>query len=199
MRIFLAGASGTIGRALVPTLIEHGHTVTGTTRSEAKEEALRTLGAEPVVVDVYDAAALRDAVVRSQPDLVMHQLTDLPDDIADLPRSAAANARIRDEGTANLIRAAEAAGADRFLAQSIAWIPQAAPRSRERHESQVLAYGGVILRYGQFYGPGTYFEVNPPDHPRIEVGDAARRTVDHLAAPSGIFEIVEEAAGLGSS
>jgi len=194
MRIFLAGASGAIGRQLVPLLIADGHQVAGTTRSESKVGMLRELGAEPVVVDVYDAAALRDAVVAFAPDLVIHQLTDLPDDPAEVPSFQAANARIRDEGTANLIAAAKAAGAERFLAQSIAFIPGAGPESRERHERQVLDHGGVVLRYGMFYGPGTYHETGKPDErsPWIEVSAAAHRTLDHLEAPSGVVELVEE-------
>ena len=154
---------------------------------------MRGLGAEPVVIDVYDAAGLREAVDVFGPDLVLHQLTDLPDDATDIPEHAEGNARIRDEGTANLIAAASAAGAARFVAQSIAWIPAAGAESRERHESQVLAYPhtGIVLRYGQFYGPGTYYENEPPAPPRIEITEAARLTLPALAAPSGIIELVE--------
>jgi nucleoside-diphosphate-sugar epimerase len=191
VRIFLAGASGVIGRRLTPLLVEAGHTVAGTTRSAGKAELMRRLGAEPVVVDAYDAEPLREAVVAFAPDLVMHQLTDLPDDASEIRDRAAGNARIRDEGTANLIAAARAAGGKRFLAQSIAWIPAGGPESRQRHESQVLDFDGVVLRYGQFYGPGTYYEKDPPDPPRIEVGEAARRTLDVLDSPSGIVTIVE--------
>lgn len=193
MRIFLAGASGVIGTRVVPLLVGAGHEVAGTTRSAAKAELVRGLGAEPVVVDVYDAPALREAVVAFAPDLVMHQLTDLPDDAAEIAARAAANARIRDEGTANLVAAAQAAGAERFLAQSIAWVPAAGADSRERHESQVLAYDGIgiVLRYGQLYGPGTYYEGAPPDPPRIEIDAAACRTASSLEAPGGILEIVE--------
>jgi nucleoside-diphosphate-sugar epimerase len=194
MRVFLAGASGVIGRQLVPLLVADGHLVAGTTRSESKLTMLRRLGAEPVAVDVYDAAALRDAVVAFGPDLVIHQLTDLPDDPAEVPEFGAANARMRDEGTANLIGAAKAAGAERFLAQSIAFIPGGGPESREQHERQVLEISGVVLRYGMFYGPGTYHEDGKPEDgsPRIAVGEAARRTLDHLEAPSGVVELVED-------
>jgi nucleoside-diphosphate-sugar epimerase len=194
MRIFLAGASGAIGRQLVPMLVADGHEVAGTTRSESKLELLRELGAEPVVVDVYEAEALRDAVVSFAPEMVMHQLTDLPDDPAEVANFGAANARMRDEGTANLIAAAQAAGASRFLAQSIAFIPGSGPESRERHERQVLAIGGVVLRYGMFYGPGTYHEDDKPEDgsPRISVVEAARRTLDYLEAPSGVVELVED-------
>ncbi len=193
MRIFLAGASGVIGRKLTPMLIEAGHQVAGTTRSQEKAEAVRELGAEPVVIDVYDAAALRDAVVDFAPEIVIYQLTDLPDDAAEIASRASANARIRTEGTANLIDAAQAAGAGRFLAQSIAWTPAAGNESREALEAQVLAYDGVgvVLRYGQLYGPGTYYESEPPDPPRIEIGAAACRTASLLDAPSGIVEIID--------
>jgi nucleoside-diphosphate-sugar epimerase len=191
VRIFLAGASGVIGARLTPLLVEAGHTVAGTTRSEGKVELVRELGAEPVVVDAYDAEALREAVVAFAPEMVMHQLTDLPDDADEIPEHAEGNARIRDEGTANLIAAARAAGAERFLAQSIAWIPAGGAEARERLESQVLDFGGVVLRYGQFYGPDTYYEGDPPEPPRIEIGEAARRTLEVLDAPSGMVTIVE--------
>ncbi len=193
MRIFLAGAGGVIGARLTPLLARAGHEVAGTTRSAEKAELVRGLGAEPVVVDVYDADALHDAVIAFAPDLVMHQLTDLPDDAAEIPARAAGNARIREEGTANLIAAARAAGAGRFLAQSIAWVPVGGGASRERHESQVLAYEGtgVVLRYGQFYGPGTYYEDAPPDPPRIEIAAAACRTASLLDDSGGIIEIVD--------
>jgi nucleoside-diphosphate-sugar epimerase len=193
MRIFLAGASGVIGRSLTPLLVEGGHVVAGTTRSAEKAEMVRELGAAPVVIDIYDAEALRAAVVEFAPDLVMYQLTDLPDDAADIPARAAGNARIREEGTANLIAAAGAAGAERFLAQSIAWTPAAGNESREALEAQTLAYDGVgvVLRYGQLYGPGTYYETEQPDPPRIKIGAAAVRTVQLLEAPSGTFEITE--------
>ncbi len=191
MRVFLAGATGVIGIRLVPLLVAAGHEVAGMTRSEAKAGTLRELGAEPLVVDVYEAGGLRDAVAGFEPDLVMHQLTDLPDDAAELAKGTAANARIRTEGTANLTAAARAADSPRFLAQSIAWTPPGAGTSVAAHEQQVLAAGGLVVRYGQFYGPGTYFETAPPDPPRIEIEAAARRTLDFLDAPSGVVEVVE--------
>jgi nucleoside-diphosphate-sugar epimerase len=194
MRIFLAGASGVIGRQLTPLLVEAGHTVAGTTRSERKAELVRGLGAEPVVVDVYEAGALRDAICDFAPDMVMHQLTDLPDDASKIPECRESNARMREEGTANLVHAARAAGATRFLAQSIAWDldPEYAGRLEE-HERLTLGFHGVgvILRYGQFYGPGTYYEEEPPEPPAIEIGEAARRTMKCLDAPTGVVTIAE--------
>lgn len=191
MRIFLAGASGVLGVRLVSLLVTKGHVVAGMTRSPGKVESLRVLGAEPLVCDVYDAAALREAVTAFRPELVMHQLTDLPDDEASLANAAEANARIRREGTRNLLAATEGAGVRRFLAQSVAWeLTGAGAAAREELERAVLGFGGIVLRYGRFYGSGTY-HAEPPDPPRIQIDEAARRTAALLAAPSGIVEIVE--------
>lgn len=195
MRIFLAGASGAIGRQLVPLLAAEGHEVAGTTRRQEKAGALRELGAEPVVVDVYDASALIEAVAAFEPDLVMHQLTDLPPDPSEIPAKGPDNARIRTEGTRNLLAAAEAAeGQPRFLAQSIAWrLPGDAHRSIDEHEAMVLDAGGVVLRYGRFYGPGTYHpeEGDLPEPPAVHVAEAARRTVEALNAEPGVYEVTD--------
>jgi nucleoside-diphosphate-sugar epimerase len=192
VRIFVAGASGVIGARLVPLLVRAGHQVAGMTRSPDKAEALRTLGAVPVVCDVYDAARLTDAVVAFRPELVMHQLTDLPDDAARIGDYMAANARIRSEGTLNLIAAARAASADRLLAQSIAWTPPGDTGSTRAHEEMVLEAGGVVLRYGRLYGPGTYHVDVLPEHPRVHVDAAAARTLDVLDAPTGIITIADD-------
>lgn len=192
MRVFLAGASGAIGRQLVPLLVADGHEVAGTTRSAGKVEVLRELGAEPVVLDVYDAERLREAVAGFGPELVMHQLTDLPADPAQISEKAADNARVRTEGTRNLIAAAKAAEAPRFLAQSIAWdLPGEGGAAVEEHERIVLDAGGVVARYGRFYGPGTYHEEDRPEPPYVHVAEAARRTVKLLEAPSGVVEITD--------
>ena len=193
MRVFLAGASGVIGVRLIPLLVRDGHEVAGMTRSPGKAAALRELGAEPVVCDVFDAGALAQAVVAFGPELVMHQLTDLPDQAGQIPEFAARNNRIRTEGTRNLLAAAAQAGATRFLAQSIAWTPPAGGEAVAEHERLVLAAGGVVIRYGIFYGPGTYSgsdRVPPP--PRIQVDEAARRTVALLTAPSGVVVVTED-------
>lgn len=193
MRIFLAGATGVIGIRLVELLVEEGHHVAGMTRSAANEERLARLGAEPVVCDVYDAEALRVAVVGFRPELVMHQLTDLPDDIRELTRAAGANARIRREGTANLLAAAAAAGAARLVVQSVAWpLEGDGAAAVEEMERTVLGAGGVIVRYGRFYGPGTFGGDEPPPEPRVHLDTAARRTLPALtAAPGSILTVVE--------
>jgi len=193
MRIFLAGATGVIGVRLVPLLVGAGHSVVGMTRTPEKADRLRELGAEPVVCDVFDAEALREAVVAAAPELVMHQLTDLPDEAGLIPEFVSRNNRIRTEGTRNLIAAAQAAGASRLLAQSIAWKPPSGGEAVEEHERLVLDAGGVVLRYGMFYGPGTYGgEERLPPPPRIHVDEAARRTVELLEAEKGVVVVTEE-------
>jgi nucleoside-diphosphate-sugar epimerase len=191
VRIFIAGASGVIGVRLVPLLIGAGHEVAGMTRSTAKADSLRTLGAEPVICDVFDAPGLERVVAEFTPETVIHQLTDLPDDVTQIAEYAPRNNRMRTEGTRNLIAAAQGAGATRFLAQSIAWTPPAGGEAVAEHERLVLEARGVVIRYGIFYGPGTYGGDTPPPPPRIHVDAAARATVDLLDAPSGVVKVVE--------
>jgi len=193
MRIFVAGATGVIGIRLVPLLLAGGHTVAGMTRSPQGRERLAALGAEAVVCDVFDRVALTEAVTGFRPDAVVHQLTDLPDRADQLPEYAARNDRIRTEGTRNLIAAARAAHAPHLLAQSIAWTPAARGDVIAAHERQVLDAGGVVVRYGQLYGPGTYYEGELPPHPRIGVDDAARRTIPLIAAPTGTHVLADPA------
>lgn len=192
MRVFLAGATGRIGIRLVPLLVADGHQVAGMTRSATKTGVLRDLGATPVVCDVFDAAAVRDAVTSFATEAVMDQLTDLPDDAAELRVAGGANARIRRDGTRNLLDAAAAAGASRFVAQSVAWTLQGdAGQAVADLERMVLAVDGVVVRYGQFYGPGTYYEDELPPPPRIHIDDAAARTVPTLAMPSTTLTVVD--------
>ena len=162
------------------------------TRAAEKAADLRTLGGEPVVCDVFDADRLTEAVARFQPEAVMHQLTDLPDRVEELDAYAAANDRIRSEGTRNLIAAAQAAGVAHFVAQSIAWRSGGLrDEAVDLHERLVVEIGGVVARYGRLYGPDTYYEGTPPPHPRIQVDDAVRATPPLLEAPAGIVSIVE--------
>jgi len=192
VRIFLAGATGVIGVRLVRLLLAAGHEVAGMTRSSEKASLLEELGAEPVVCDVFDAGALLEAVTASRPGMVMHQLTDLPDDRAGIGETTAANTRIRREGTSNLLAAARAARAPQFIAQSVAWqLSGDGGAAIAHHEGQVLASRGVVIRYGRFYGPGTYFERELPEHPRVHIDEAARRTVAALGSESGILTIAD--------
>jgi nucleoside-diphosphate-sugar epimerase len=191
VRIFVAGASGVIGVRLVPLLIADGHTVAGMTRSADKAGLLRELGAEPVVCDVFDPDGLTAAVRAFGPEVIFHQLTDLPNAAADIGTFA-----IRGEGTRNLRAAAAAAGAARVIAQSISWEQPGEGRGAATagHERAVLAAGGVVVRYGQLYGPGTYYEGEPPRPPRIHVDDAARLTLPSLSVPAGVTIVVDDRA-----
>lgn len=217
MKLFVAGASGVIGRRLCTLLLEEGWSVTGTTRSPENVPLLRELGVEPVVVDVFDEEALLQAVTAAQPDVAIHQLTDLPPGLDPTLMAAARvrTARIREIGTRNLIAAAIASGARRMIAQSIAFAYAPGPMPYEENaplhvdapdhlgltalavaslEQQVLdaPLEGIILRYGKLYGPGTGF-----DHPvgggplHVDAAaDAARRAVTR-GAP-GIYNVAED-------
>ena len=193
MRIFLAGATGVIGSRLVGLLVAAGHEVAGMTRSPDRAGDLRDRGAMPVVCDVYDAGALAGAVDAFSPDLVMHQLTDLPDHLADISAYGERNLRIRLEGTRNLLTAAASAGVERFIAQSIAWrLPPNRAAGITAFEDQVLRAGGVIVRYGQFYGPDTFYPDAPPPPPRVHIDEAARATAALLDTPGpGVVEVLD--------
>jgi nucleoside-diphosphate-sugar epimerase len=180
MHVFIAGAAGAVGRTLIPMLIAAGHTVTGTTRSDAKAGALRALGARAVVMDGLDRTSVLDAVTGAEPDAIVHEMTALSGDLdfRNIDRTFAVTNRLRTEGTEHLLAAADAAGVQRVVAQSFAGWPYARtgapvkteadpldpdpPRGiRETHaairrlEDLVTGAGGVVLRYGGFYGPGT--------------------------------------------
>jgi uncharacterized protein YbjT (DUF2867 family) len=190
--VFVAGATGVIGRRLVPLLIDAGHDVAGMTRSPDKLELLRRLGALPVVCDVFDRDALRDAVTDFGPDAVVGELTDLPDDPNELASFRQRNDRMRREGMRNLLDAARTAKAPRFLAESIAWrLPGEHGEVVADMERRVLDAGGVVLRYGRLYGPDTFYESELPDQPRVHVDAAARRTAALLDAESGVVTIVD--------
>jgi nucleoside-diphosphate-sugar epimerase len=223
-RIFIAGAGGAVGRPLCRLLIEDGWQVWGTTRSAERASALRALDVEPVLVDVFDAKRLLDVVIAVHPDVVIHQLTDLPPglDPSKMQEAAARNARIRDEGTRNLVAAAVAAGAGRLIAQSIAFAyapgpqphledaplnvdapgrPGTSARAARSLEQQVLAapLHGIVLRYGRFHGPGTGFEDAPEGGPvHVEAAaDAARRAVTR--GTQGIYNIAEQDGTVSSN
>jgi nucleoside-diphosphate-sugar epimerase len=194
MRVYVAGATGVIGRHLVPLLVGAGHTVGAMTRSAANAGKLASIGAQPIVCDVFDRPALLGAVRSFAPDVVLHELTDLPDDLADLPKDSLLNARIRVEGTRNLIDAMRDVAQAKIVAQSVAWDmrPGAEADAVNSLEQAVLAVNGVVLRYGFLYGPGTYFEAERPPAPRVHIDTAASRTVQALDAPSGVLTIVDD-------
>jgi len=237
MKVFVAGASGVIGRPLVRQLVAAGHEVTGTTRREKRAEEIRAAGGTAVVCDVFDAAALGAAVKTAAPEVVINQLTSLPQKY--VPRKAsfyAATDRVRSEGGGNLLAAARAAGARRFLTQSICflyapegdWVKDEEARTFDDapghfrtaveamtgHERETLDAEGIeslVLRYGQFYGPDTYYardghlgrEVRRRRFPIVGAGtgtfsflsvdDAAGATVAALdGGPPGIYNVCDD-------
>jgi nucleoside-diphosphate-sugar epimerase len=212
MRVFLAGATGVIGRRLLPRLLEAGHDVTAMTRREDRAAGLREAGAVPAVCDVFDAEELRAAVERAAPEVVLHELTDLPPaiDPRKMEEQAAGNDRIRTEGTRNLVAAAVAAGARRVVAQSIAFAypPTGEGLKREQdplwdeapwpwkrsidalHELEDMVVrtegiDGMALRYGFFYGPGSSYA--PGGFFEREV---RRRRFPVVGRGSGVFSFI---------
>jgi nucleoside-diphosphate-sugar epimerase len=216
VRIFLAGASGAIGRRLAPLLLENGWRVFGSTRSVDKAAGLKKAGVEPVVVDVFDADALRNHLFEIRPEVVIHQLTDLPHALEASKMTAALvrNARLRDVGTRNLVAAAQYAGARRLIAQSISFIygegtkphretdpllPVTHPVYGETVqgvlslERQVIEapLDGLVLRCGLLYGPGTGFDA--PIAPGSVHVDAAAKAAELAVTRGkpGIYNVTE--------
>jgi 2-alkyl-3-oxoalkanoate reductase len=211
MKVFVAGASGAIGRPLVPRLVAAGHEVTGTTRSERSAEAIQAAGASAAIVDALDANALREAVERAAPEVVVHELTALPERFNPRKRDLYdATNMVRREGTRNLLDAARAAGARRFVCQSIAFAYAPATQPQVMDEEAPLNLSapppfsegmrviaemeravlhadldGLVLRYGWFYGPGTYY---------CEGGsmasDVRKRRFPVVGSGSGLFSFI---------
>ena len=189
-RIFIAGATGVLGRRLVALLAERGYQVTGMTRTESKRPMLEKLGATPVVADALDASAVGRAISEAEPDVVVHQLTDLAHlrSMRNYEKSFAGNARMRSEGTDILLSASRAAGVRRFVAQCYAGYlfargvqpalsegdpldpaplqPFRKAVAADRHLEQAVTGAGwtdgIVLRYGAYYGPGTSMSLEPP-------------------------------------
>jgi len=224
VKIFLAGASGVIGRLLVPLLCKAGHSVVGTTRAPGKVAAIRALGAEPVVVDAFDAPALARAVVAAAPHVVIHQLTDLPSAPGTPGYEAGLerNVRLRIDGTRNLVAAAKKAGVKRLIAQSIAFVyapgqaarlesdplDLAATGARKRAVEGVAALEqatltmpeGIVLRYGYLYGPGTWFEKEARAKPALFVDAAAQAALLALTkGKPGVYNIAEDDGAVSSN
>ncbi|HLE79047.1 MAG TPA: NAD(P)-dependent oxidoreductase [Candidatus Limnocylindrales bacterium] len=224
-RIFLAGASGAIGRPLTSMLVAAGYEVTGTARSQAGVARITAAGARAAIVDVFDVADLMAAMAASRPEVVIHEVTDLStkpgESLTDdhLER----NARVREVGTRNLVGASLAVGARRLVAQSIAWLYLPGPEPHTEEETIMPAdpatmnrtrqavidlermvtgdqrFEGVVLRYGRLYGPGTWRDA-PDVPPTVHVHDAARAAVlavEH--GEPGIYNIANECAQISNA
>ncbi|WP_062212752.1 SDR family oxidoreductase [Demequina oxidasica] len=192
MRVFVAGATGVIGARMLPLLVAAGHDVVGMTRSASKTAQIEAAGASAVTCDVFDAAALNGILAAVTPDVVVHQVTDLPDSHAVLPLKVPALNRARRTGTDHLVQAAQAANVPHFLAQSVAFhLPGIAQRAVDHLEEATLGIGGVAVRYGLFYGPGTWYDTAPKGDKVVHADEAARRTVELLDSPSGIVEVLD--------
>lgn len=213
MKVFVAGASGAIGRPLVRQLVAAGHEVTGMTRREERAAEIAAAGAAAIVCDVFDVAALEAAVREASPETVVHLLTALPPrlDYKAKEDPLAPTNRVRGEGTANLIAAAKAAGARRVVAESVAFFyaPEgdwakgeeaplfldapgffggaaAALADLERQVTGAEGIEGLVLRYGWLYGPGTYF-----DREGSQTEDALKRRLPLVGKGDGTFSFVQ--------
>jgi nucleoside-diphosphate-sugar epimerase len=216
--IFVAGASGAIGKRLCQILVKNGWSVVGTTRRTEKTSILEEIGVTPLIVDVFDKKLLTDAIQEIQPKVVIHQLTDLPLglDPEKMEEALIRNAHLREIGTRNLVAAATQAGVTRMIAQSIAFVYEPGP-TPYMEESPLLnfedpAYGmtskavaslerqvleapfeGIVLRYGLLYGPGTGFDEAVPDFPPVHVDAAAKAAslaIDH--GTPGTYNVTED-------
>jgi len=215
MKVFVAGATGAIGKQLVPMLVERGHEVTGMTRTPAKADLIRSLGARPVVADALDREAVSQAVAEAQPEAVIHQLTaiDAGSMSRSLDKAFTLTNRLRTEGTDHLLAAARAVGARRFIAQSFAGWPfertggpvkteedplQASPPKSVAQTLGAIRYveetvtgadgiEGLALRYGGLYGPGTSLGLNP-DGEQIEM--IRKRRFPVVGDGAGIWSLV---------
>ena len=212
MRVFHAGAAGVIGRRLVPRLVEAGHAVTGTTRAPERVAAIRSAGAEAVVCDVLDAEATRAAVTVARPDVVVQHLTDLPKALPPrkLAKAYEGNDRLRREGTANLVAAARAAGARRYVAQNVCFFyaPEGGPvkdedaplmrdvakpfdrSARVYREMEATVLGApdleaLVLRFGWWYGPGTTWATDG-----YFAREVRRRRLPIVGDGGGVFSFV---------
>jgi nucleoside-diphosphate-sugar epimerase len=234
MNVFVAGASGAIGRPLVAELVRRGHTVTGMTRSDAGASALAELGAAVARVSAFDALVLEQALRESKAEVVIDELTALPQSPADMAAAADGDRRLRLEGGGNLFAAAKRCGVRRYIQQASGFFLRPGPglgdeseglavdasprvaasaRTYTALEARLLATGdieGVALRYGFFYGPGTWYhpdgasadQVRRGEIPVIGAGggvwswvhiqDAAIATADALAVPPGVYHVVDD-------
>ena len=211
MRVLVAGASGVIGRRLVPVLVAAGHQVVGTTRTPEKAEAIRALGCEPAVLDALDAGALAAAVREARPEVIVNELTDLPPRLNPRKPDYGLTGRLRREATSTLARAGAESGARRLISQSICFLyapggdpvkDEGAPLlepttgtsfddgieatvALERTTVDAPGLDGVVLRYGFFYGPGTYYALDGST-----AADVRRRRFPIVGDGGGVFSFV---------
>jgi nucleoside-diphosphate-sugar epimerase len=225
-KIFLAGAAGAVGTMLTPLLVEAGYEVYGTTRRIERADGIRAAGAHPVLVDIFDRETLANAIECIAPAIVIHQLTDLPPGLDPklMGDAIARNARIRSEGTANLVSAALASGCTHIVAQSIAWGYAAGPTpySEEQPldihaegaravtidgiaalERQVLSVNesggiGAVLRYGALYGPGTGRDAPQGASPLHVEAAAWAALLLVQCGKRGAFNVAEDGAHVSS-
>jgi nucleoside-diphosphate-sugar epimerase len=220
MKVFVAGATGALGKQLVPMLVANGHEVTGMTSKPAKQDLVRSLGARPVVADALDPEAVAQALAPAEPDVIVHELTALSGaiDLRHFERTFALTNRLRTEGTDHLLAAGRAVGVKRFVAQSFAGWPfartggtikteddplDAAPPDAVRGTLEAIRYleeavtgatwtEGIALRYGGFYGPGT--SLGLPDGEQLEM--IRKRKLPIVGNGEGIWSLVhiEDAA-----
>src|SRR5262245_36265675 len=221
MQVFVAGGSGVLGRRVIPGLVARGHTVVATTRDPARSAGIQTAGGEAVVVDAFDADALRTAVLDARPEVDVHLLPDLtvpPGARLDDARLLA-NARLREVGTANLLEATAAAGAGRVVVQSIGWLYAPGPEPHdeddpllpiddqptrravyelERRSTTDPRFAGLVLRFGRLWGPDTW-DAERPEPPVVHVDDAAAAAVLAVdrGAP-GVYYIAEDGGPVSS-
>ena len=234
MRIFVAGASGAIGQPLIAELVRRGHEVTGMTRSESGARKLAEMGAAVAQVSAFDAAAVEQALRDARAEVVIDELTSLPKDPSAMAAAAAGNRKLLIEGGGNLHRAAMACGVRRYIQQASGFFLEpgsgladesarlavnaspsvsASARAYAELEARVLDSGemeGVALRYGFFYGPGTWYHLDgaSADQVRrqevpvigdgggvwswVQIEDAAVATADVLTVPPGVYNVVDD-------
>jgi nucleoside-diphosphate-sugar epimerase len=206
-KIFVAGSTGAVGRVLCRLLVEAGYRVFGMTRKEGKSEFLQSLNVEPVIVDVYDSENLSKMIRKIKPNVIFHQLTDLPFGLPKekMPQGRINNERIRDIGTRNLVASAYEAKAKRIIVQSICFMYKSGPKpfpesspldsiALQEFENQILGapMEGIVLRYGIFYGPYTGFE-KPVRKGSVHIDAAAYAALLAVThGKRGVYNIAED-------
>src|SRR5690625_11780 len=187
MEVLLVGATGVIGRALLPVLLDDGHRVTGTSRSAAGASRIDAVGGTGIVLDLYDESAVHRMLDQVRPEMLISQVTDLPDDPAQLADYRTANARLRREAVPHLVAAAAERGVAHILVQSVAWpLTGAGAQAVAIMEQATLDSGGTVLRYGELYVEGAYDPV-APDGPAVAEEYEAAEPAAIVRSESGVI------------